>query len=165
MRVLVCALFLVLLTACGGSDNGSDGGSADGGSASSDGPGAKATDGANKNGTKNGAGNNEAGSKDDDAVASEGKPAPTALSDFQCRADDDGDWSATGHLKNSSKKPVTFQITVMVRPDGNEEGKHKATTKQFDSIQPKGSVRVSMDNLRTPEDAKQCYVRVMALAS
>src|SRR5699024_7873164 len=130
MRVLVCALFLVLLTACGGSDNGSDGQSADGGSASSDGAGAEASDGANKNG---------AGSRDDDAVASEGKPAPTALSDFQCRAGDDGDWSATGHLKNSSEKAVTFQITVMVRPDGDDEGKHKATTKQFDSIQPKGS--------------------------
>ena len=160
MRVLVCALFLVLLTACGGSDNGSDGQSADGGSVSSDGAGAEASDGANKNGAKNGA-----GSRDDDAVASEGKPAPTALSDFQCRADDDGDWSATGHLKNSSKKAVTFQITVMVRPDGDDEGKHKATTKQFDSIQPKGSVRVSMDNLRTPKEAKQCFVRVMALAS
>src|SRR5699024_9579604 len=160
MRVLVCALFLVLLTACGGSDSGSDGGSA-----SSDGAGGEAPGGANKNGGEHGAGRKWAGKKDDDPVASEGQPAPTALSDFQCRADDDGDWSATGHLQTSSKKPVTFQITVMVRPDGNDEGKHKATTKQFDSIQPKGSVRVSMDKLRTPKDAKQCFVRVMALAS
>lgn len=162
----MCALLLVLLTACGGSDGGSNGNSDNGPAGSAT---AKPTGGAAKEGAaKKGEDTDESGDaqNDADAVASEGKPAPTALTDFQCRADDDGDWSATGHLKNSSKKPVTFQVTVVVRPDeDDDEGKHKATTQQFDSIQPKGSVRISMDDLRAPKDAKQCFVRVMALAS
>lgn len=116
-----------------------------------------------------------------------GTPQPGALSDFQCRSNDDDEWKATGLLKNRAKDATTFQVTVVVAPesDDGDEGEtkdgadkdersaeHKATRKQFASVQPKDSVRVNMDDLDVPKDVKQegdqgddavCYVQVLAV--
>ena len=93
-------------------------------------------------------------------AAPTGVPAPQALSDFQCFPDDKGIWNSTGLLENTSKKSVTYQVTVFV---GQANGKDaKAMTKPYAYVRGGTSVRVELKKLPAPGDAKQCYVQVLA---
>lgn len=94
------------------------------------------------------------------ATAATGVPAPGDLVDFQCSPDGEGIWKASGILRNGSKKPVTYQVTVYV---GEADGKEaKAITKQVQSVQAGGSIKVELKKIPAGEDATQCYVRVLA---
>lgn len=91
-----------------------------------------------------------------------GVPAPQDLSDFQCYPDAKGTWNSSGLLDNSSKRSVTYQVTVYV---GQADGKDaKARTKQYAFIRAGTSIRLALANLPAPAGATRCYVQVLAKA-
>ena len=93
----------------------------------------------------------------------EGRPMPEALSDFTCKRDDKGTWSASGAVTNRSSKPVSFQVTVHV---GAEDGQGApASTKRISSVQKNGSVGFELAEIDTRAPDGRCHVQVLALAS
>jgi hypothetical protein len=93
----------------------------------------------------------------------EGRSMPEALSDFTCKRDDQGTWSASGAVSNRSSKPVSFQVTVHV---GAEDGQGApASTKRISSVQKNGSVGFELDEIETRTPDGSCHVQVLALAS
>ncbi|MDQ3157141.1 MAG: hypothetical protein M3Q98_10520 [Actinomycetota bacterium] len=88
-----------------------------------------------------------------------GVPAPEDLTDFQCAANKDGEWNATGILRNESRNRATYQVTVFV---GEADGKDaKAMTKRVESVLAGGSSKVEVSKIPADEDAGQCYVQVL----
>lgn len=93
----------------------------------------------------------------------DGIPVPTALSEFVCKRDDKGDWTATGAVTNSTNDPVTFQVTVHV---GTADGQGApASTKRITSVQKNGSVGFEIDEIETDAPDGDCHVQVLALGS
>ncbi len=81
------------------------------------------------------------------------------LKDFQCSAGADGVWNSTGILENTSKRTVTYQVTVFV---GEANGQRsKAQTKQY-VVSPEGSAKIGLTKLPAPKGVAQCYVQVLA---
>lgn len=166
MRVVGCVLALIILAGCGGSsatdgateDTDGSGASDDTAASSSPAPKSDSAAGAAADPDSGTAGENTP--EDDPAGTSD----PAALSDLQCRPDDDNQWNATGTLTNHHKKPATFQLTVAVTSQdasGKGTSHHKATTKQFATIQPKDSVRVEITDIKAGDDAQTCRVQVL----
>lgn len=93
-------------------------------------------------------------------TAPTGVPAPEDLSDFQCFANDKGVWNASGLLENTSKKSVSYQVTVFVGKDNGKDA--KAKTKQYAYIRASTSIRVAITKIPAAEDATQCFVQVLA---
>ncbi len=93
----------------------------------------------------------------------EGRSMPEALSDFSCKRDDKGAWSASGAVTNRTSKPLSFQVTVHV---GNADGQSApASTKRISSVQKNGSVGFEIDEIETRSTDVRCHVQVLALAS
>ena len=88
-----------------------------------------------------------------------GEPAPEDLTDFLCAADKDGEWNASGILRNESRNRATYQVTVFV---GEADGKDaKAVTKRVESVLAGGSSKVEVSGIPADKDADQCYVQVL----
>ena len=88
-----------------------------------------------------------------------GIPAPEDLFDFLCSANAKGVWNAVGILRNESKKPATYQVTVFV---GLANGKDaKARTQQVRPVMAGGSTKISVASIPADKDATQCYVQVL----
>ena len=88
-----------------------------------------------------------------------GTPAPGDLSNFQCLANDKGVWNASGLLRNGTKKQATYQLTAFIgRADGKDTA---ALTKEVQSVNAGGSVRVGLSKIPAAKDATQCYVQVL----
>ena len=93
----------------------------------------------------------------------EGRSMPESLSDFACERDDKGSWKASGVVKNRTKEPVSFQVTVHV---GSADGQGQpASTKRISSVQKNGSVGFEIDEVETRAADGLCHVQVLALAS
>ena len=91
----------------------------------------------------------------------DGRSAPEALSDFVCKRNDKGDWTASGAVTNRSKEPVSFQVTVHV---GTADGQGApASTKRISSVQKNGSVGFELDEIETKSPDGSCHVQVLAL--
>ena len=88
-----------------------------------------------------------------------GVPAPEDLTDFQCAANKDGEWNASGMLRNESRNRATYQVTVFV---GEADGKDaKAMTKRVESVLAGGSSKVEVSKIPADKEAGQCYVQVL----
>lgn len=92
-------------------------------------------------------------------AAPTGASALQSLNDFQCAAGADGVWNSTGILQNTSKKTVTYQVTVFVGKANGERS--NAKTKQY-VVSPEGSARIGLTKLPAPKGAAQCFVQVLA---
>jgi len=88
-----------------------------------------------------------------------GVPAPEDLNDFQCAADKEGVWKASGVLRNGSKNRATYQVTVFVGEANGEDG--EGMTKRVESVLAGGSSRVSVSGIPADEEATQCFVQVL----
>lgn len=92
-----------------------------------------------------------------------GTSMPEALSDFVCKRDGKGEWTASGAVTNRSKEPVSFQVTVHV---GSADGRGApASTKHISSVQKNGSVGFELDEIDTKTPDGACHVQVVALGS
>ena len=92
-----------------------------------------------------------------------GISVPEALSDFVCKRDDKGTWTASGAVTNRTKEPVTFQVTVHV---GSADGQGApASTKRISSVQKNGSVGFELDEIETGSPDGACHVQVLALGT
>ncbi len=137
MRSAVVLALMLALTACGGDAK----------------PKAEASDAPAKKAAMGGALPNVA----------DGIPVPQALSDFVCKRDDKGDWTASGAVTNRSTDPVSFQVTVHV---GTADGQGApASTKHISSVQKNGSVGFELDEIETRAPDGACHVQVLALDS
>ncbi len=91
------------------------------------------------------------------AVAATGDPAPEALSAFRCEPAKKDRWEAAGFLANTSKKAVTYQVTVHVGPiDGSSR---RVRTQQVAGVRSKGSSRFVIEDI--PADGDTCHVQVL----
>ena len=64
-----------------------------------------------------------------------------------------------GILRNESKKPATYQVTVFV---GLANGKDaKARTQQVRPVMAGGSTKISVPSIPADKNATQCYVQVL----
>ena len=87
-----------------------------------------------------------------------GDPVPAALSRFRCDADGAGTYTASGILTNSTKKSVTFQVTVYVGEP--VPGRQTAKTKQVPKVAAGGSVEFQVDTIPAVEGGT-CHVQVI----
>lgn len=88
---------------------------------------------------------------------------PGALKEFTCTRDDEGTWTASGAVVNTTKKPTTFQVTAHVGPaDGSGA---KARTKRIAAVQGNGSFRFDLGELEAGSPDGPCHVQVVALDS
>jgi len=93
----------------------------------------------------------------------DGIPVPEALSDFVCKRDDKGRWTASGAVTNRTKEPVSFQVTVHV---GTADGQGApASTRRITSVQKNGSVGFELDEIETGSPDGACHVQVLALGT
>ena len=89
-----------------------------------------------------------------------GKPAPEALSSFQCAIDKRGDWNASGYLTNSGKNKVTYQVTVYIGEASG--GSEDARTMQVANVSPGGSTKFALLKVPAPKAGGPCHVQVLA---
>jgi hypothetical protein len=93
----------------------------------------------------------------------DGIPVPEALSDFVCKRDDKGRWTASGAVTNRTTEPVSFQVTVHV---GTVDGQGApASSKHISSVQKNGSVGFELDEIETGSPDGSCHVQVLALGT
>lgn len=88
-----------------------------------------------------------------------GTPVPEALSRFRCDPDGSGTFTASGVVANSTKKAVTFQVTVYVgEPSAAAQ---PATTKQVPKVAGDGSAEFEIDKIPAPAGGGTCHVQVI----
>lgn len=88
-----------------------------------------------------------------------GVPAPEALSDLLCDQNERGAWGATGLVTNTSKRSVTFQVTVFVGPVAGspEQGKTRQVV-----VKAGGSATFVIHQVPAADDDGPCHVQVLA---
>lgn len=64
----------------------------------------------------------------DPAKVRGGVASPGSLTAFDCVADGDGVWSATGTLTNAESDPADFRVTIVVAPPDASRGKAREIT-------------------------------------
>jgi len=97
--------------------------------------------------------------KPTDPALAEGEPAVDALTDFVCRADADGVWSASGTVKNSGEASAGFQVAVLVA----EQGAGEAKTAELESIKPGETGEFTLADLPAAGEHPRCRVSVVRL--
>ncbi|WP_375001765.1 hypothetical protein [Aeromicrobium sp. CTD01-1L150] len=133
MRVLAPLLVLALLAAaCGGSDARETSAKARESAAAQD-----------------------EGQLSDDAVF-----VPEALRGFRCEAGDDDIWYAVGTVKNTTKQPVAYRVTVQVGQGGDDLA---ASAVDLPAVEPDQAAEFTIDELPGAGSDGPCRVQVMAV--
>lgn len=88
-----------------------------------------------------------------------GTPVPEALSRFACDPDGAGTYTASGTLKNATKKAVTFQVTVYVGQPTTEPGKGR--TQQVPRVAAGGSTKFEIVQVPAAAEGGTCFVQVV----
>ncbi|MEG9227540.1 hypothetical protein [Aeromicrobium sp. Sec7.5] len=85
--------------------------------------------------------------------------APEALSEFTCAPGQDGLWSASGTITNTSDEAESFSVDVYVGPaDGQERPVNRT---ELENVQPGGSAPLAVSGLSAQGDPATCHVRVL----
>jgi hypothetical protein len=91
-----------------------------------------------------------------------GVPVPEALSRFRCDPDGAGTYRATGVVKNGSKAKATFHVTVFVgEAAATPTATSKAKTKELPSVAAGGSVDFTLDTIPAAAEGGTCHVQVL----
>lgn len=133
MRVLAPLLMLALLaSACGGSDARESSAEA----------------------------RESAAAQDDGQLGDEAAFVPEALRGFRCEAGDDDVWYAVGTVKNTTKQPLAYRVTVQVGKGGDDVA---ASAVDLPAVEPDQAAEFTIDELPAAGSDGPCRAQVMAV--
>ena len=85
---------------------------------------------------------------------------PEALRAFRCEADDDGAWFAVGTVKNTTKAPVSYRVTVQVGKGGDDVA---ASELDLPALAAGRSTEFTLDELPGAGSEGPCRVQLLAV--
>jgi hypothetical protein len=91
-------------------------------------------------------------------TVSAGTVMTDALTEAHCVRDKDDRWQASGRVKNTADKKLSFEVRIHIGPADGKEG--RAHVQLVDDLKPGKSVEWSVDKVTTDDADGPCQIQV-----